>query len=156
MSDSKVLKGHDLFSSLNVDEMHQLSSFAYVKEFKKDEIIFKTNRPGSHFYILMEGLVYLQLPSSEPGFSLTIDKVEKDELFGISSLLRSPRYTLTARCHKDSKALSIEAKPFRELLHKNCPAGQDIINKVAHIYFTRYLDLVKRLQDMVGQITLSR
>jgi signal-transduction protein with cAMP-binding, CBS, and nucleotidyltransferase domain len=149
-----MLKGHELFASLNVDEINQLSTFSSVKEFKSDEIIFKYNQKSSHFYMLMEGLVYLKLPVDPQEFRFTISKVEEGELFGISSLLKSLRYTSTAQCYEDTKALSIEAKPFRELLQLNCTAGLDIINQVAHIYFTRYLDVVKRLQDVVNQITV--
>jgi len=154
MSIDMMLKGHELFASLNVDEINQLSNFSSMKEFKADETIFEYNQPNTHFYMLMEGLVYLQLPVNPQELRFAISKVEKGELFGISSLLKSPRYTSTAQCYEDTKVLSIEAKPFRELLQLNCPAGLDIINQVAHIYFTRYLDVIKKLQDVVGQITL--
>jgi signal-transduction protein with cAMP-binding, CBS, and nucleotidyltransferase domain len=154
MSIDLMLKGHELFASLNVDEMNQLSNFSSVKEFKADESIFAYNSPSSHFYMLMEGSVYLKLPVNPQGLRFAISKVEKGELFGISSLLKSERYTSTAECHEDTKALSIEAQPFRELLQLNCPTGMEIITQVAHIYFTRYLDVIKKLQDVVNQITL--
>ena len=154
MSIDMILKGHELFASLNVDEMNQLSTFSSVKEFRANQTIFEYNQPSSHFYMLMEGLVYLQLPVKPQDLRFAISKVEKGELFGISSLLKSLHYTSTAQCYENTKVLSIEAKPFRNLLQLNCPAGLDIINKVANIYFTRYLDLIKRLQDMVSQFTL--
>jgi signal-transduction protein with cAMP-binding, CBS, and nucleotidyltransferase domain len=154
MSIDMMLKGHELFASLNVDEIDQLSTFSSVKEFKADETIFEYNQPSSHFYMLMEGLVYLQLAVNPQDYRFAISKVEKGQLFGISSLLKSRRYTSTAQCYEDTKALSIEAKPFWELLQLNCPAGLNIINQVAHIYYTRYLDVIKKLQDVANQITL--
>jgi signal-transduction protein with cAMP-binding, CBS, and nucleotidyltransferase domain len=154
MSIDTILRGHELFASLNVDEMDQLSTFSSVKDFKADFTIFEYNQPSSHFYMLMDGLVYLQLPVSPDDTRFAISKIEKGELFGISSLLKSERYTSTALCHEDTKVLSIEAKPFRGLLQLNCPAGMDIMNKVAYIYFTRYLDVIKKLQDVVSQITV--
>ncbi|MFC1493136.1 Crp/Fnr family transcriptional regulator [candidate division KSB1 bacterium] len=156
MNGEKILKGHDLFATLNVDEIHQISTFSSVKEFKEHEVIFNYNQKSSHFYMLMDGAVYLQFPTDPPEFSSTVTKVEKGELFGISPLLKSERYTLMAQCYKDTKALSIEAKPFLRLLHNNCPVGLHIINHIAHIYFTRYLHVIKTLQDVAGQITLKR
>ena len=150
MSNETVLKGHDVFGSLNVDEIHELSTFSTVKEFKDREIVFANNQAASHFYILMDGLVYLQLPASLPEFTIPVTKVEKGELFGISPLLKSQRYTSTAQCYKDTRALAVEAIPFRNLLQRNCPAGLDIITRVAGIYFTRYLDLIRRFQGVVG------
>ena len=156
MNIDMMLKGHELFASLNGDEINQLSTFSSTKEFRADETIFKYNQVSSHFYMLMEGLVYLELPASSSEFSFAISKVEKGELFGISPLLKSPCYTSTAKCYRDTKVLSIEAKPFRELLQLNCQVGLNIINHVAHIYFTRYLDVIKKLQDVVNHITLIR
>ncbi|MCP4724112.1 MAG: cyclic nucleotide-binding domain-containing protein, partial [bacterium] len=124
--------------------------------YSENELIFKYNQISSHFYMLMEGVVYLQLPTDPPEFSFAVTKVEKGELFGISPLLKSERYTLMAQCYKDTKVMSIEAKPFLKLLHDNYPVGMHIINHVAHIYFTRYLHVIKTLQDVVGQITLRR
>ena len=152
----KMLKGHELFNSLNVDEVNRLSTFSSVKEYTAGEMIFEYNQASSHFFMLMEGTVYLQLPANPPKFSFAVSKLEKGELFGLSSLLNSPRYTSTAQCHTEAKVLSIEAKPFRDLLGLNCPAGLDIMNRVARIYYTRYLDVLKRLQDVVSQISLIR
>ena len=155
MSNDTVLRGHEVFASLNVNEMDELSSFSSAEQFKEGEIIFKHNQVGTHVYLLMEGVVYLQLPVNPPEFSLTISKVEKGELFGISPLLNLSHYTSMARCFTDTKALVIAAEPFRELLRSNCPVGLDVANRVAHIYFTRYIDLLKRLQNVVNQTTLN-
>ena len=154
MSIKMMLKGHELFASLNVDEINQLSTFSSMKEYRANETIFTHNQVSTHFYMLMEGLVYLQLPVKQPEFSFTISKVETGELFGISPLLKSERYTSTAKCSKNTKVLSVEAKPFGDLLSLNGRAGLDILNQVANIYFSRYLDLIRRFQDVVSQITL--
>lgn len=156
MSIDRMLKGHELFGLLSVEEVNKISTFSSVKEYRAGETIFEYNQVSSHLYMLMEGSVYLQLPANPPEFSFAISKIEKGELFGLSPLLDSPRYTSTARCSEPTKVLSIEAKPFRELLEMNCPAGLDIINRVARIYFTRYLDVLQRLQDVVSQISLIR
>ena len=139
-----------------MDEVNRLSTYSTVKEFSTDETIFQYNQASSHFYMLMEGTVYLQLPANPAEFSFTVSKVEKGELFGISPLLNSPRYTSTAKCCESTKALSIEAKPFRDILLMNCPAGLEIINRVARIYFERYLEVLKKLQDVISQISMVR
>ncbi len=156
MSLEKVIKGHDLFQSLTVDEAHRLSDFSSMKEYQPDEFIFKFGGAGSHIYMLMKGAVYLRLPANPPEFSFVISKIEKGELFGLSPLLDSPRYTATAQCMEATEVLAIEAQPFREILKNNCPVGYDIINSVAHIYFTRYIEVLKSVQGVLGQISLIR
>ena len=156
MSIDRMLKGHDLFRSLTVEEANQLSGFSSVKKYEANETVFKYNGLGLHVYMLMEGSVYLRLPASPPDFSFVISKIEKGELFGLSPLLGSERYTAEAQCNEASEVLSIEAKPFRELLQKNCPVGFQIMSQVADIYFTRYISVLKNLQGVVNQIPLIR
>jgi len=156
MSIDKVIKGHDLFRSLTIDETHRISNFSSMKKYHPDEFIFKYGGVGSHIYMLMEGLVYLRLPANPPEFSFIISKIEKGELFGLSPLLDSPRYTASAQCMEATEVLVIEAQPFRDILINNCPVGFDIVNRVAHIYFTRYIEVLKSIQGVLGQISLIR
>ena len=151
-----ILKGHDLFRSFSVDQAHELSDFSSVKKYQADETVFKLDATADHMYMLMEGAVDLLLPAESGNFSLVISKIEKGEIFGLSPLLDSPRYTATALCHEATELLSIEAKPFRELLMNNHPVGFNIMNQVAHIYFHRYINVLKSLQGVVGQISLIR
>ncbi|RKX27707.1 MAG: hypothetical protein DRP45_00365 [Candidatus Zixiibacteriota bacterium] len=156
MSDDKMLKGHDVFRSLSVDQAKELSRFSSVKQFMANETIFEYNDAAGHVYMLMEGLVNLRLPATEQDFSLVISRIEKGELFGLSPLLDSERYTATAQCVESTEVLSIEAKPFRELLRNNCMVDFNMMNQVADIYFNRYIDVLKNLQGVVGQISLIR
>jgi len=156
MSLDGILKGHELFRSLGVDQAHEISSFSSVKKFEAKETVFSYNDPAGHIYMLMEGAVDLRLPAEGQEFSLVISKMEKGELFGLSPLLDSPRYTATAQCDAATELLSIEAKPLRELLKNNSLVGFEIMNQVAHIYFNRYIEVLKKLQGVVGQVSLIR
>ena len=104
--------------------------------------------------MLLEGSVDLRLPANPPDYSFVIARIEQGELFGLSPLLDSERYTASALCRGDTDLLSIEAVPFRELLRANDLAGFNIMNQVAHIYFTRYIDVLKNLQGVVNQISM--
>jgi len=150
------LKGHDIFQSLDVSQAHQLSGFTSVKKFKAGENVFGYNDAAGHVFMLMQGSVDLRLAAGPGEFSLVISRIEKGELFGLSPLLDSPRYTATAQCHEDTEVLAIEAKPFREMLRANCSVGFDMLNQVAHIYFNRYINVLKSLQGVVDQISLIR
>ena len=106
--------------------------------------------------MLMNGSVDLRLPAQSHDFNLVVSRIEKGELFGLSPLLDSDRYTATAHCKEACELLSIEAKPFRELLKRNSLVGFNIMNQVAHIYFYRYINVLKNLQGVVGQISMIR
>ncbi|NQU04760.1 MAG: cyclic nucleotide-binding domain-containing protein [Calditrichaeota bacterium] len=151
----QVLRGHELFATLTVDEIHKLSKFSSEKKFKSGELIFQYKHACHHLFMLTEGEVYLQLPARPKEFSFAVSRIEKGELFGLSPLLKGERYTATAKCYEDSKVLSIEAEPFRELLKSNSPVGLEFINQLARIYYARYLNTLKKLQDIVSQVSMA-
>ena len=93
--------------------------------------------------MLMKGAVDLRLPAESHDFSLVISKIEKGELFGLSALLDSPRYAASAQCSEPTELLSIEAKPFRELIRRNHIVGFNGMTQVAHIYYTRYIEVLR-------------
>ena len=156
MSNDAILKGHDLFRSLGLEKAFEIKSFSSVKEYHADEVVFNLNETAGHVYMLLEGSVDLRLPSKRQDFSLVVSKIEKGELFGLSPLLGSPRYTATAQCAEASKLLAIEATPFREQLGENAVIGFNIMSQVARIYFERYINVLANLQDIAAQISLIR
>jgi len=156
MSADDTLKGHDLFRSLSVEEAHRLSGFSAKRRYEAGDTIFKCEQAGDHVYMLMKGTVNLRLPSEPADYGIVASKVKVGELFGLSPLLDSPQYTTTAQCTEATEVLAIEAQPFRELLRNNCPVAIDVLNRVARIYFARYLDVLKNLQAVVNQIPLMR
>ncbi len=156
MTADKGLKGQELFAKLNVDEINQLDRFSHVKEFKKDEIIFEYGQVCSHIYMLMSGTVFLMLPANPADYSFAIAEIEKNEIFGLSPILKSPRYTAQAKCHNDCKVLAIEAEPFMKMLDANHNVGLGILNEVARIYYLRYLDILRKLQDIVSHVSIVK
>ncbi len=156
MSVDRVLKGHDLFQSLSVDEAHRIAEFSSVKLYDRNETVFNYGDPGGHVYMLMDGSVDLLLPAESLEFNMVVSRIEVGELFGLSPLLDSPRYTASAVCRDQTELLSIEADRFRELLRNNPVVAFDTMNRVAHIYFNRYIDVLKSLQGVVNQVSLIR
>lgn len=154
MTISKMLRGHDLFRSLQIEEVDLIDTISSTKTLEKDEVVFEFNSVGSHIFLVIEGQVHLSLPAGPDEYSLVIAKSNKGELFGLSPLLGSQRYTLGARCSTNTTLLAIEARPFREILQGNCLAGFMAMSSVAQIYFNRYIEVMKRMQDVVNQLPL--
>jgi len=156
MDSNQLLKGHELFRSLTIEEADSLSNFSTTRRFDTGQLIFNFNAPSTHVYMLMNGAVDLRLPGDPGGSELVVSKIAIGELFGLSTLLDSDHYTTAAQCTAPSEVLAIEAKPLRDLLHQNCPVALEVLNQVARIYFSRYLGLLSNLQSVVNQIHLVR
>ena len=156
MSSGDTLRGHDLFRSLTVEEAHRLSSFSAVKEYDTDQTVFECGKMCTHIFMLMKGSISLNLPADPPDSGIVVSQIEVGELFGLSPLLDAPRYTTSAHCTGPTTVLAIEARPFRELLKGNSTVAIDVLNRVARIYYSRYLGVLRNLQAVVKQIPLAR
>ena len=62
------------------------------------------------------------------------------------------RYTLTAECTEPCNVLAIEVKAFRKLLAKNPAVGLDVMTVVAKAYFSRYTEVLQRIQNVVQEL----
>ena len=156
MNLDKTVRGHDLFQALSVEQTNRISGFSLVRKYEEGESIFNLGAAGTHVYMLLKGSVNLRLPADPSDFSIVISRIENGELFGLSPLLDSPKYTATAQCSEYTVVLAIETKPFRELLVNSHPVGFDIMSRVARIYFSRYINVLKELQGVVSHIALIR
>ncbi len=156
MSISGMVKGHDVFRALTPKEVDLVSSFSSVKKFEAGATIFERGRPASHVFELVEGAVYLQLPGRQDGLHMMVSEVVEGELFGLSPLLGSGRYTSSAVARVPTQLLAIEAEPLQDLLHRNPAVGLHIMSGVAAVYFDRYLKVIKNLQEVLNHLPLIR
>jgi len=154
MGVQSILKGHELFRNLSVEEVDRISGFSEVRGFKKGDTLFVKGQKADRVFLLQKGVVYLRLPANPEEFRIVVDKLEKDDLFGLSPLLGSELYTVEGQCAQDCEVLAIDAQKFRQLLEASSASGFYIMSEVAKVYFERYAELLKRLQNIVLQIPL--
>jgi CRP-like cAMP-binding protein len=155
MSVTSILQGHELLKNLTMEEVDRISKFSERKKFKKNDTIFLHEAPAAQTYILLKGRVLLRLPAKPGEFRMVIASIEEGEMFGLSPLLGSAKYTSEAQCAVPSEVLAIDAQELRGLLQADCLAGFYIMNEVAQAYFTRYIELLGRLQGIITQIPVS-
>jgi CRP-like cAMP-binding protein len=152
MSVVAMLKGHDLFRSLPMEDVEKISVFSSVKSYAKGDTVHQRGEPASHTYILVEGRVNLLVPGWTDEPSLVVARVGKGELFGIAPLLGAESYTSTAQCKSDCEVLTIEAQPLKEVLGRNAAVGLHLMGKVAQAYFERYTENLDRLQRILKEV----
>ncbi len=154
MSVESILTGHELFRNLSVEEVDKISEFSERRGFDKNDTIFPQGQLGEKVYLLLEGGVHLRLPAKPDEFRIIVSKLKPDDLFGLSPLLGSERYTLEAQCSEDAEVLAIDSGKLRNLLETDSMTGFYIMSEVAATYFQRYINVLDRLQNIVLQIPL--
>ena len=152
MSVSSMLKGHDLFGALPLEEVNRIDSFSSLKTFAKGECVYACDGVASHVFVLVEGQVVLKLPARAGQAALVIARAEKGELFGLVPLLEMERYTVTAECIGPCSVLAVEAAPLLEVLKRNPGVAREVMTHAAKAYYTRYVEALKLLQNALGRI----
>src|SRR5437588_9542071 len=80
-----------LFSRLPDSELAELADRVRTKSFKRGEMIFRKDDPGTHLYMVLEGGVKIALPG-EFGQEALVAIMRPGEFFGELALFdRSPR-----------------------------------------------------------------
>ncbi|MBL6975910.1 MAG: cyclic nucleotide-binding domain-containing protein [Deltaproteobacteria bacterium] len=154
MGVTEMLKGHDLFRTLTVDNVGRINAFSSTKAFKKGDLVFRHEDKGAHVFIMLEGRIHLTLPAAVGKLKLIVTAVENGEFFGLSPLLGSERYTATALCLEPTRVLAIEADPFRAVLEENHLIGMEVMGMVARAYFSRYIETFGRIQHILKHVPI--
>ena len=150
MSIASILRGHEFFHNLGLDEVDAISGFSQKLRFSRDDQIFSQGQKADKVYLLLRGAVLLRFPSGRAESQMIIARIEKGELFGISPLLGTEAYGADALCAEDTEVLEIEAEQLQRVLKEDCMAGFVIMSEVAKAYFDRYTDLLRNLQQVVS------
>lgn len=138
------LRGHEVFSLLSPREIEQLAEASGVMHLTQGEKVYSDGLPATHLFVLIKGRVELTRPvHGKAGF--LVDDIAAGGMFGVSPLAGLQRYILDATCVEDSEVLKIEVAPLRAVLEGNLVAGYAIAQKVAQIFFRRYVNAMERI-----------
>jgi len=135
------LLSHLLFEQLTVEELLQLDRFSSLNQCTAGDWLYRANTPASHIYVLVDGTVGLTLFDILSKAQVTLSELVSGEIFGVASIVGNRCYTSNAMALDDCRVLSIESKPFLDLLHANPRAGMQFAQGVARVFFDRYMDL---------------
>jgi len=85
-----------------------------LKEFKKNELVFKEGTTGSKMYVIFSGRI--RLYTEEPGRELTLALLGPGEFFGEMALIDESPRSATAIADEDSNLLVMDQPQFLNLI----------------------------------------
>jgi len=146
MSRAEILKQSLLFSSLNEDELAELSRLAIERNFKLDEFVFWEGDASNYFYIVVEGRVKIVKYSSS-GKEFIIAFFGPGEMFGEVAVFEGKPYPASAQAVADTRVLVIKKDDFLSFLATRPQVALEIINVLGG----RLRDAQGRLKDLAGE-----
>lgn len=129
-----------MFEALPDDELQHVQSIAYVREFRKGEVLFHEGDPGDTLYILVQGAIKVYRVTEE-GWEKTIHLAGEGDFLGEMSLLDGHPRSATAECLDNTVCICIGRQDFQTLLDKNPRLSRAILE-----------DMCKRLRATTGEL----
>ena len=132
-----------LFSRLPDSELAELADRVRTKSFKRGEMIFRKDDPGTHLYMVLDGAVKIALPG-EFGQEALVAIMRPGEFFGELALFdRSPR-SASATALEDTRAALLAGDDFLAYLESHPASFRVVLETLART--------IRRLSDRVEDL----
>jgi CRP-like cAMP-binding protein len=147
-----ILKQADLFYGLNHNFIKDLIAIAARRSCVKGDIVFRSDEPATHFYILIQGCVRLRL--GDVGREV-FTSCRIGEIFGWSSLIGRQTYSASAECFETATLLKIDREQFQSILEKDLFSGLLFFKQLAGALGSRLIHLYEREKEAIPAASSS-
>src|ERR1051326_7197808 len=129
--DSELLKQVPLFARLDNDEAAVLAEQVDVKQFARNQRIYKIGDPGGRGYVLMSGQVQV-ITVDEDHQSVVLDEPAPGEFFGFASMLEQKAHQTEAVATEATLCIEVDRDDILVLLQRKPHAGMDMLAVLGH------------------------
>ena len=143
---AQILRSSSIFSSLNDDELIELTSLAIERSLTPGEFVFWDGDAPERFYIVAEGKVKI-LKHSSLGKEFIIAFFGPGEMFGEVAVFENRPYPASAQAVADTRVLGIKREDLLTFLSSRPEVALRIINVLGG----RLRDAQDRLRDLAGE-----
>lgn len=142
------IKNFEIFKDLNDDELNELVSIAEKRSLDPQQRIFGEGEWARKIYLLLDGKIRIQFKSNAETEILTIETINKGDIFGWSAVTEP--YSLTATALSDCKSTVIawRGDALRDLFEKNPHLGYVFVREIARVISSRYKHARAKLMEV--------
>lgn len=149
----KLLAETPICHELSRGEIKKLRKIVHVKNYKKDEIIFRKSDPGLGMHIILKGAVEISIKKDNKEV-LVLAELGETNFFGDISLLDESLRSANAIAREDTTLIELYRPDFLDLLHTRPKTGIKMLHRLSKIIVQRLrrtndelLELKKRVKD---------
>ena len=143
---AEILRRSPIFSSLNDDELGELTDLAIERSFMPNEFVFWDEDPPEWFYVVAEGQVKV-LKHSSSGKEFIIAFFGPGEMFGEVAVFENKPYPASAQAVAETRVVGIKKEDFLSFLATRPQVALRTINVLGG----RLRDAQSRLRDFAGE-----
>jgi CRP-like cAMP-binding protein len=122
------LRSHTIFSDLDLAHIEILAEHVTEKTFAAGDMLFRQADSAEHFYILMDGLIKVEVPSIM-GPALVVQTLGANEVLGWSWLIPPYKWTFEAKAEQESKVLEFDGKALLQHCEKDNNFGYALMKR---------------------------
>lgn len=150
----ETLRAHPFLEGLNTELLELLAGMASEATFRKDEWVFRQGDESSLFYLLLQGLVALEV--TMPGKTIRIQTAGPGEELGWSSLVTPVNKQFQARSLQPVRALAFDGARLRTACDANCVLGYELMRRLLRVVAQRLQNTRMQLIDMYSPAAGAR
>jgi CRP/FNR family transcriptional regulator, cyclic AMP receptor protein len=140
---------HPFLAVMEPHHLDLLAECASIKQFEKNEMIFRATEPANGFYLIENGSVALEDWVSQHG-PITIDTLVAGEPMGWSWIFPPYAWHFSARAIESTTALFFDADRLHKYCNEDLTLGHELFKRMSEV-------MVRRLQKSRSKIIeLSR
>ncbi|MDP2919939.1 MAG: cyclic nucleotide-binding domain-containing protein [Dehalococcoidia bacterium] len=145
----QLLRQCSVFAALSDVDLEKVAGMVIEKQYPAGTTIFRQGERAEDLYVLQEGKLALQITlppeaQRQSGNRITVDAVNKNEVFGWSAVVEPHIFYMTAVCLQEAKVLAINGAKLRWLLQDNCKIGYEVLKELIKVVASR-LDETRRV-----------
>lgn len=124
------LRSHRFLQGFDDSNVQQLASVGRVVSWPEGTIVFNAGDPAEHCYLVIDGLVVLEICDSVAGCS-QVQTVGRGELLGWSAIHANAEMSSTARTVQATQAIEFSGLELQQLFERQPSFGFQFMSAVA-------------------------
>jgi CRP/FNR family transcriptional regulator len=142
-----MLRGVTVFGELTDYELENIAKLAQVRTYEPDHRVFAEGALARRMFVLLDGEVEIRIRQARDSEQITVDTINKNEIFGWSALTQPYSLTAAAWVTKKSTVVGISGDLLRDLFEKNNHIGYLVMKGAASVISGRLMrNRVKMLE----------
>lgn len=152
---AQVLRSIPLFAEFTRSTIRHLAESLHVREYKRDEYIYRERDPSLGMYIVESGRVRLSAEDEE-GNLHEAKQVGDFEVFGELALLGDFRRLETAQAVTETRVLGFFRPELKSMIKRDPKTAALLIDALAGYVAARHVALFELLAEREGKLVMMR
>jgi CRP-like cAMP-binding protein len=142
-----ALSETDFLFDMRGDDLEKIAAISTLCDFQPGDIIFREGAPACRAYIVISGIVALEICATGKGCQRILT-VGRGELLAWSAILEQPRLTATARAMTPTQLIQINASQLVDVCDENPAFGYQLMRRTAKALANRLTATRVQLLDV--------